>query len=305
MKPHWIAPELATLTDKPFSDENWIYEEKFDGYRCIAIKSNGKVNLFSRNHLCLNDDFPEIVKSLEAKKSKDYVVDGEVVAFEGRVTSFAKLQNRQRKSIKVYFYVFDLLFWDGKELVKLPLLERKKWLKEHFPFGGAIRYTPHVVGAGEAFYKKMCQKGLEGAIAKRAAAPYLSKRTRDWLKFKCSKGQELVIGGYTDPQGSRMHFGALLVGYYERGKFHYAGKVGTGFDTQLLNTLGAKLKKLERKSSPFVEKIKESGIHFVRPSLVCEVGFTEWTSDGKLRHPRFLGLRKDKPAKSVVRERSS
>lgn len=305
MKPRWIAPELAILTDKPFSDKGWIFEEKFDGIRCIAIKSNGKVSLYSRNHKSLNDDFPEIVNALEAHESKDYVVDGEVVAFKGKVTSFEKLQNRYRAKMALYFYVFDLLFWDAKELVKMPLIERKKLLKVHFPFGGRIRYTPHVTSAGEAFYKKMCKRGTEGAIAKRAAAPYLSKRSRDWLKVKCSKGQELVIGGYTEPQGSRVGFGALLVGYYERGVLHYAGKVGTGFDTLLLSALGAKLKKLEQKSSPFAEKLKEKGAHFVRPSLVGEVAFTEWTKEGKLRHPRFLGLRKDKAAKSVVRERAS
>ncbi|MBS0629650.1 MAG: non-homologous end-joining DNA ligase [Verrucomicrobia bacterium] len=304
MKPHWIAPELATLADKPFSNDEWIFEEKFDGIRCIAINSGGKVTLFSRNHKLLNDDFPEIVQALEQKKSKDYVVDGEVVAFTGRATSFSKLQNRAQKKIALHFYLFDLLLWDKRDIRKYPLLERKKWLKAHFPFGGPIHYTPHVEAAGEAFYKKMCKRGLEGAIAKRAASVYLSKRTRDWLKFKCSKGQELVIGGYTEPQGSRVNFGALLLGYYERGKFHYAGKVGTGFDTAMLDNLGEKLKRLEKKSSPFAEKIKEKGLHFVRPTLVCEVGFTEWTNEGKLRHPRFLGLRKDKPAKSVVRERA-
>jgi len=302
MKPRWIAPELATLVDEPFSDADWVFEEKFDGIRCIATKSKGKVSLFSRNHKSLDEDFPEIVQALEKAKSKDFVVDGEVVAFAGRATSFAKLQNRMQKKISVHFYVFDLLFWDGKELLKLPLLERKKSLKKDFPFGGRIHYTPHVKAKGEAFYKKMCKLGLEGAIAKRADSRYLSKRTRDWLKFKCTRGQELVIGGYTDPQGSRECFGALLVGYYERGKFHYAGKVGTGFNTPTLEKLGAQLKKLERKQSPFVEEVK--GAHFVRPTLVCEVGFTEWTSDGKLRHPRFLGLRKDKSAKSVVRERA-
>jgi len=303
MKPHWIAPQLATLIDEPFSDQNWIFEEKFDGIRCIAIRSNGKVSLYSRNHKSLNRDFPEIVSALEAKKSKDYVVDGEVVAFAGRVTSFSKLQNRARKKTALHFYLFDLLFWDKEPLTKLCQLERKKWLKAHFPFGGPIHYTPHVKASGEAFYKKMCNRGLEGAIAKRADASYKSKRSRNWLKFKCSKGQELVIGGYTKPQGSRKHFGALLLGYYKNGKFCYAGKVGTGFDTAMLSTLGAKLKKLQRKSSPFDEEIKGKHLHFVRPSLICEIGFTEWTDDGKLRHPRFLGLRHDKPAKKVTKER--
>ncbi len=303
MKPRFVSPQLATLTEKYFSDKDWIYEEKFDGIRCIAIKSGGKVSLYSRNRKSLNKDFPEIVKALEAKRGKDYVVDGEVVTFEGKVTSFSKLQQRKKEKIKVYFYVFDMLFWNGKDLKKLPLLERKKTLKNHFSFGGSIRYTTHRKKEGEIFYKQACKKGLEGIIAKRGDAPYRTRRTRDWLKFKCSNSQELVIGGYTEPRRSRVGFGALLVGYYDKGKFKYAGKVGTGYDTALLKSLGKKLKSIERESCPFVTKPKEKYAHFVRPSLVGEVGFTEWTSDGKLRHPRFLGLRKDKPAKSVKRER--
>jgi DNA ligase D-like protein (predicted ligase) len=303
LRPKFIKPELATLTEEVFSDPDWIYEEKFDGIRCIAVKSGGKVSLYSRNHKSLNKDFPEVVKALEGKRGRDYVVDGELVAYEGKITSFSKLQQRKKQKIKVYYYIFDLLVLGDKDYRSSPLLERKKALKSHFPFGGPIRYTPHIKKRGEDYYKRACKKGLEGIIGKDAQSKYASRRTRSWLKFKCTNSQELVIGGYTEPAGSRVGFGALLVGYYDKGSFKYAGKVGTGYDTDFLKTLGARLKKLERKSCPFATRPKEKKAHFVRPSLVGEIGFTEWTKDGKLRHPRFLGLRKDKPAKSVKRER--
>lgn len=304
MKAGWIAPQLATLKKEIFSEINWIFEEKFDGIRCIAIKSKGKVSLYSRNHKSLNLDFPEIVAQMESEPSRDYVVDGEIVAFEGKVTSFSKLQRRGHEKTKVYFYIFDLLFWDRAKTTSLPLLERKKLLKTHFPFGGLIRYTPHVSTKGEAFFKKGKEKGWEGVIGKRGDSLYLSKRTNNWLKFKYTPVQEFVIGGYTEPQRSRIGFGALLIGYYEKGKLLYAGKVGTGYDTALLTSLSRKLSSLKRAHSPFATQLKEKTAHFVHPSLVCEVGFTEWTKEGKLRHPRFLGLRKDKPAKNVLRERS-
>ncbi len=304
MSARFISPELATLTDEPFSDKEWIFEEKFDGIRCIAVKSKGKVSLYSRNRKSLNKDFPDIVKAMESKKGKDCVVDGEVVAFEGNVTSFSKLQNRKRERMKIYYYLFDMPVWNGIDLKKKPLLERKKLLKQHFPFGGPVRYTPHKQTRGETYYKAACKKGLEGIIGKRAHSLYKTRRTRDWLKFKCSNSQELVIGGYTDPQRSRVGFGALLVGYYDKKGFKYAGKVGTGYDTALLTSLSKRLKKIERRSCPFSVTPKEKGTHYVRPTLVCEIGFTEWTKDGKLRHPRFLGLRKDKSAKSVKRERA-
>lgn len=302
MKPKFILPQLATLSKEIFSDKNWIYEEKFDGIRCIGVKSKGKVSLYSRNHKSLNQDFPEIVEVLENKKSKDFVVDGEVVAFEGKVTSFSKLQQRKQKKIAVYYYLFDLLLWDGIDLKDLPLLERKKELKKHIPFGGRIRYTPHIKARGEDSYKKACKKGLEGIIAKRGNDTYHSKRTTNWLKFKCVNQQEFVIGGYTEPSGSRVGFGALLIGYYDKGKLKYAGKVGTGYNAKTLEDLTKKLKKLKRESCPFSTKPKEKHAHYVRPALVCEINFTEWTNDGKLRHPSFLGQRKDKPAKDVKRE---
>lgn len=312
MKAEWIAPELATLVEDSFSHPDWIFEEKFDGVRCIAVKRGNKVTLYSRNKKVLNHTFPELAEALEKKKSKDYVIDGEIVAFEKNISRFSLLQNRlgrldlaqiKGKKAKVYLYVFDILFWDKERLTSLPLLERKKKLKALFPFTKEICYTPHIVKNGEEFFHKACKKGWEGVIGKRANAPYLGRRTRDWVKFKCINQQEFVIGGFTEPQRSRIGFGALLVGHYEKGNLQFAGKVGTGFDTQMLKTLYAKLKKLEQTKCPFAHDPEEANVHFVRPHLVCEIGFTEWTNDGKLRHPRFLGLRIDKSPKQVVRER--
>lgn len=215
---------------------------------------------------------------------------------------FPSCNSASKKKIKVYYYLFDLLVWDEEDLRGLSLLERKKELKKHIPFGGNIRYTKHVREKGLEAYKKACKNGLEGVIAKKSDDRYHSKRTRNWLKFKCVHQQEFVIGGFTEPAGSRVGFGALLIGYYNKKGLHYAGKVGTGYDTALLKSLGARLKKLERKSCPFTTKPKQKNVHWVRPSIVCEISFTEWTKDGKLRHPAFLGIRKDKSAKNVRRE---
>ena len=289
MKARFLSPELATLVKEPFSREGWIFEEKFDGIRCIAVKVGGHVKLYSRNRKLLNDDFPEIVKTLQGR-GPDFVVDGEVVAFEGKVTSFEKLQNRKREKMRVYYYMFDLLVWKDEDLRKQTLIERKKKLRARFTFGGPVRYTTHVKKAGEAFFKRAEKKGLEGVIAKLGDAPYRGGRTRDWLKFKCVQKEKFYIGGYTDPQRSRVGFGALLVGRKEGGKLKYAGKVGTGYDEKVLRQLSERLKKLERKSSPFGTQPKEKGVHYVRPTLVAEIGFTEWTKAGRLRHPKYMGL---------------
>ena len=310
--PRWISPMLATLHKEPFSDKEWIFEEKFDGIRCLAVKKAGRVTLYSRNHKNLSAVFPEIVSDLESRKSKNYVADGEIVAFNKKVTSFSKLQSRLNvldvshiKGVKVpvYFYIFDLLFWDRRNLKNLSLLERKKALKNYFPFGKAIRYTPHVEKSGAAFFQKATDRGLEGIMAKRKTARYVGKRSRDWLKIKSHLSQEFVIGGYTNPQGSRIGFGALLIGYYEKTALRYAGKVGTGYDKKMLKALSKKLKSLQITHPVFKDPIKECHTHFVSPRLVCEIAFTEWTKEGKLRHPRFLGMRKDKAAKSVIREK--
>jgi bifunctional non-homologous end joining protein LigD len=181
---------------------------------------------------------------------------------------------------------------------------RKAVLRRALRFHGNVRFTPHRNGDGEAYFAHACAHGWEGLIAKRADAPYVHKRSRDWLKLKCAAEQELVIGGYTAPKGARTVLGALLVGYYERGRLRYAGKVGTGFDRATLEDLGQRLRPLRRPDSPFADDARERAVTWVEPELVAQIGFSEWTADGRLRHPRFLGLRDDKPARAVVRERA-
>jgi len=292
----------AVLTDERFSDPAWIYERKLDGIRCLATKGDKRVDLRSRNDLSLNGRFPEIAAALEADPATNLVIDGEVVAFDGPQTSFSRLQQRGERPTPVFFYVFDILRDAGDDVTSEPLRERKARLRKALAFDDPIRFTTHRNGDGEAFYKEACRKGWEGLIAKRADAPYTHGRSRDWLKFKCSAEQELVIGGYTAPRGSRTDLGALLLGYYDDGALRYAGKVGTGFTRETLRDLAAQLAPLKRDRSPFADEVRERTATWVEPELVAQVGFSEWTQDHRLRHPRFLGLRDDKAAREVVRE---
>jgi DNA ligase D-like protein (predicted ligase) len=295
----------AVLADTPFSDPNWIFERKLDGIRCLATRDASGVRLVSRTGRAMNHEYPTIVAALEREPSDDFIADGEIVAFENGITSFSRLQRRGRERVPVFLYVFDLPRHAGEDLRDLPLRERKARLRRALQFGGPVRFNPHRNGEhGEELYREACEKGLEGVIAKRADSAYLSGgRSRDWLKLKCHAEQELVIGGYTAPKGSRTEFGALLVGYYDGETLRYAGKVGTGFDHHTLRTLGERMRGLEQDESPF-ERFKPipPGTHWIRPELVAQIGFTEWTRDGRLRHPRYLGLRDDKPARDVVRE---
>ncbi len=305
-QPGWIGPMLATLTDDRFSREDWIFERKLDGERCLAFKKGKGVRLMSRNKKEISRSYPELAEALE-KEDGDFVVDGEIVTFDGKKTSFAKLQPRMHAeepdmSIPVYYYVFDIMHYDGYDLQSLPLESRKSVLNKALDFKGRVRYMKHRREEGERYYKEACRKGWEGIIAKDATYKYVNSRSRKWLKFKCVKEQEFVIVGFTDPQGSRKGFGALLVGYYDGGELKYAGKVGTGYSDQLLEKLGRELKGLEQEKKPVEGEVKEKGAHWVKPKLVGEVKFTEWTDDGKLRHPAFKGLRRDKEAKKVVRE---
>jgi DNA ligase D-like protein (predicted ligase) len=300
--PDHVEPMKAVLTEERFSDPNWIFERKLDGIRCIAIKADRQVRLLSRNQLSLNGRFPEVVAALERDPATRFVIDGEIVAFAGAQTSFAALQQRGERPVRIFHYVFDLLYHEGRDVTTLPLRKRKALLRKALTFGGPIRCTPHRNRDGEAFFREACRKGWEGLIAKRADSPYVFGRSRDWLKFKCGFEQEFVIGGFTPPRGSRTEFGALLVGHYEGKKLRYAGKVGTGFTQATLKDLGARLTKLRIDDSPFADEIRERNVTWVRPELVGQVGFSEWTRDGRLRHPRFLGLRDDKAAEEVVRE---
>ncbi|MGM0504152.1 MAG: non-homologous end-joining DNA ligase [Bacteroidota bacterium] len=310
-QPDWISPMLATLTDKRFSDKDWIYERKLDGERCLVFKKGKEVNLMSRNKKKLNKIYPELLEALENQKY-DFIVDGEIVAFENNKTSFSKLQQRmhdkQKKSgskIKVFYYIFDILHIDDYAISKMPLKERKKILHKTLKFSDPIRYSAHITEDGKAYFKEACQKGWEGIIAKDALAGYVHSRSKKWLKFKCENRQELVIAGYTEPQGERIGFGALLIGFYKNKKLQYAGKVGTGFSDKVLEELHDKMKKREIDTNPFEqEDINVKNVHWIQPELVGEFKFTEWTNDNRLRHPSFQGLRHDKDAEDVVKEKA-
>lgn len=310
--PEWRAPTLATLTEDRFSDPRWIFERKFDGMRCLAFRDGDAIRLLSRNRQPLNGTYPEVVDALADQNVTRFVLDGEVVAFEGRRTSFARLQGRlgvtdpvvaRASPVRVFYYVFDLLHLDGKSTVGVPLLWRKKLLRAAIDFAEPLRYTPHRVRDGLAAYRAACGRGDEGVIAKLADSAYDGRRSPNWLKFKCVRDQEFVVGGYTSPKGKRIELGALLLGYYQGDELRYAGKVGTGFDEATLRRLHERLSAREQDASPFTRgSAREAGAHWVRPEMVVQIGFTEWTRDGKLRHPRYLGLRTDKDAAEVVRE---
>ena len=304
------VPMKAVLTDGPFVDPDWVFDRKLDGERCGALRQGGKVTLLSRTGRPLGAAYPEVADAL-AVDGPDVLIDGEIVAFKGSQTSFSQLQQRmgisdperaRHSRVKVYYYIFDILEVDGEDVRPIPLLERKARLRKTVEFRGHLRHTPYRRTDGVTAFRYACAHGWEGVIAKRAASPYVPKRSRDWLKIKCAHGQEFVIGGWTAPRGSRERLGALLVGYYDGDKLRYAGKVGTGFSQQTLHMLGDALERLERPTSPFDTGDPPRNARWAEPELVAEIGFAEWTRDGKLRQPRYQGLRDDKAAREVVRE---
>jgi bifunctional non-homologous end joining protein LigD len=311
-QPTWVAPMMAILTEERFSRKGWLFELKLDGERCLAFRQGRDLRLFSRNRKLLNEKYPEIVTSFQLGNTRSFIADGEIVAFKHGVSSFAELQQRMQvenpsadllRRVPVWLYLFDLLYLDRYDTREVPLIYRKKLLRNSFDFRGSLRFTNHRETEGEAYYREACRRGMEGIVAKNEESLYVSKRTRQWLKFKCTLEQEFVIGGYTDPQGHRTGLGALLVGYYRRGKLRYAGKVGTGFDQTTLQRLGRQLARLETKRCPFADdELPRRGLHCVKPRLVAQIRFTEWTAEDKLRHPRFVGLREDKNPEEVVRE---
>lgn len=312
--PSWIDPMLATLTDRRFSDPNWIFERKLDGIRCLAFRSGETVRLLSRNKQRLDNTYPEIADALLSQPERDFVVDGEIVAFERGRTSFALLQQRsgitdpvraRKSNVAVEYHLFDILHVGGFDTMALPLRTRKQLLRTTIEFAPPLKFTVHRNGEGERLFDEGCSKGWEGVIAKRADSAYSSRRSTSWLKFKCERGQEFVVGGFTEPAGTRLGLGALLLGYYEGDELLYAGKVGTGFDDRTLRELRSRLDDLEVARSPFSSAHRyrfERRTHFVTPVLVAQVRFSEWTRDGMLRHPSFEGLRVDKPAAEVRRE---
>jgi DNA ligase D-like protein (predicted ligase) len=286
----------AVLSAERPAGDGWVFERKLDGIRCLAYKDGG-VRLLSRTDNPLG--FPGLAAALAEDPADRFVVDGEVVAFDGERDSFAALARRGHEAVTLYFYVFDVLFAGGEDVRERPLRERRAILEDLLRWRDPVRLSEHVAGDLAA----ACAAGWEGLIAKRLDAPYASRRSRDWLKLKCTYEQELVIGGYTAPRGSRTDLGALLVGHYEDGALRYAGKVGTGFDRATLRDLAARLAPLVREDPPFDDDGVPRQATWVEPELVAQIGFSEWTADGRLRHPRFLGLREDKAARDVVRER--
>ena len=313
--PNFIEPQLATLVSAVPEGQKWLHELKFDGYRILCRIDNGQVSLLTRNAQDWTGRFSALAQAAKKLDVRQALLDGEVVAFDSKGGhSFQLLQNslKHGDSADFVYFAFDLLHLDGRDLRATPLLERKELLQRLLSSdpktarAGALRYSEHWLGQGTQLFDKACEMGLEGIIAKSVDAPYRSGRSRDWLKIKCSKNQEFVIGGFTDPAGARAGFGALLLGVHDdKGALRYAGRVGTGFDDRMLRDLRARLDKLKRKSPPFANPPKGAdakGVHWVEPSLVGEVVFTEWTTDGMLRHPSFKGLREDKPAIEIGRE---
>jgi ATP-dependent DNA ligase len=273
----------ATLTQERFTGVEWTFERKFDGIRLLAFKNGRDVRLFSRNRLPQN--IPEITSALAALPAREVILDGEV-AWSGTT-----------------YHVFDILWLDGRLLTSLRIEDRRALL-DALPLRPPLQRVPLLTD--EAPWERARREGWEGVIAKRRGSPYEHRRSRSWLKMKCEATQELVVGGFTDPQGTRVGFGALLVGYFERGDLVFAGKIGTGFDTKLLRDLRARLDAIELPASPFTKAVGLPRLraHWVRPEIVVQVAFIEWTVHGKLRHPRLIGIRSDKAAREVVRETS-
>lgn len=303
----YIKPMLTRLAEKPFDGKDWIFEIKWDGYRAIAHTGRNGTKLYSRNGLSFQNDYPEI---FEAARNfpVSAILDGEIVALDPKSRpSFQLLQlYKTDPSVTLIYYVFDILQLEQKDLKPLPLIERKEILRDLLNKyrNPIIRYSDHVEETGKKFFDLVAKKGLEGMIAKQASSPYLiGKRSDYWRKIKYTQGQEVIIAGYTAPRGSRKYFGALILGVYRGGKLRYTGHAGAGFSEKTLEELYKKMKPLETTQKPFEELVKANApVTWLKPKLVANVKFSEWTRDNIMRHPVFLGLRKDKQAKEVVME---
>jgi bifunctional non-homologous end joining protein LigD len=295
---------LATLTDKPFDDPAWVFETKWDGFRAIAVAAPGRAALYSRNGNDISRKYPSICAAL-AKIKDEAVLDGELVALDEHGRSrFQLLQNAEREPAHLLYCVFDLLYLDGKDLRGKPLLERKALLERILPKSKLLLYSAHVAADGIKAFNRAKRAGEEGVMAKLAMGLYHSGlRTREWLKVKASQEQEVVIVGFTAPRRSRQYFGSLLLALRDGNAWKYAGRAGTGFDAKTLRALHEKMVPLITGKKPIADKVPdEKNTTWVKPKLVAEVKFTEWTKAGEMRHPVYLGLRTDKPATDVVRE---
>lgn len=308
--PSTIHPELATLVDEPPEGKEWLHEIKLDGYRIVAFKQGENVSLVSRNQKDWTEKFPNVEAAIKALAIDNVIVDGEIVVLDDKHHSnFQLLQN----SIKEYerrpfiYYIFDLLYLNQYNLMSLPLIERKKILEKLIPTatGPVLRRSDHIQESGRKVFEKSCTLGLEGIVSKEASKPYVQKRNTNWLKIKCTKRQEFVIAGFTPPQKSRANFGSLLLGSYnKKGELIYHGNVGTGFTHTSLQSLYQLFKKNISSNMPFKQKPPNSSrVTWLKPVLVAEVEFSEWTKDDYLRHPSFKGLRNDKAAKMIIREK--
>lgn len=316
--PGWQEPMLASPSDSPFDRPNWIYEQKLDGQRCLIFRKGDQVQLVSRNKLLITAQYPELTAALAKLGKGSFVADGEIVAFQDGRTSFEQMQRRMHvqkpskdliEEVKVFLYLFDVVFLEGYDTRGLATIDRKQVVKNMVDYQDPIRYMEHQVGNGIKLLNKACKDGLEGIIAKEASAPYQHRRSKSWLKFKCVRAQELVIGGYTEGKSGMRGFGSLLVGYYKPGdeRLQFAGGVGTGFSDELLRDIGKQLKEITIDENPFApdDVLPDKDVHWVDPKLVAHVGYGEWTSANKIRHPRFLGMRTDKDPRDVVREGGS
>lgn len=311
--PAFIAPQLATLVDGAPRDEGaWSFEMKLDGYRIVARCDRADVRLFSRNAKDWTSRLPAIAAALAKMNLPQTWIDGEVVVLrESGAPSFQLLQNAfdHGNTARILYYAFDLPFHKGDDLRELPLEKRRARLARVMARRkGLVRYSEDFDAPVSTLFASACRLQLEGLIGKRRDAPYSSGRTKSWIKLKCKARQEFVIGGHTEPQGSRTGFGALLLGVNEGGKLRYAGRVGTGFDEKRLTEMHAKLRRIEAPSPAFANPPRGAdarGVHWVRPKLVGEVEFAEWTDEGVVRHAAFLGLRDDKPARAIRRERAA
>jgi bifunctional non-homologous end joining protein LigD len=309
----YVEPMLASLATGPTGDGGlvgltggYLLELKLDGLRCIGVRNGASVELFSRNHLPFDKRFPTLARAVGAIGAPSFTLDGEIVGLVYGRPDFAALAQGDVDALE--YWVFDLAYLLGHDLRQLPLEERKALLAKLVPGDGPVRLAPCVDGDAATLFAQACSDGWEGLVAKRKGSPYRSGRSADWRKLKCVCRQEMVVGGWTPPKGSRRGIGALLVGYYQAGRLHYAGKVGTGFSAALLDELYARLCAIEQGQTPFSSSPeerpvpKERQVRWCRPSLVAEVAFSNWTADGRLRHPSFVALRQDIDPAGVVRE---
>jgi bifunctional non-homologous end joining protein LigD len=310
--PEFIPPQLATLVSKPSQGEQWLHEIKFDGYRVAARIVSGNVRMLTRHGLDWTAKFTPIADAIAGLKVRSAYIDGEVAVVDsGDVTDFAGLREAlsEGKVNRLAYYAFDLLHLNGKDWRPLPLVDRKIALRHLLSRAGVdpwVQYSAHVTGQGSGFFKEACRAELEGIVSKRADSPYRSGRGGDWLKTKCVQRQEFVIGGWRPSAAPGREFGSILVGYYDHGQLRYAGKVGTGFPPAEGRNMVARLRKHERRQSPFDEPVPRPDARearWVDPVNVAEVEFTAWTRDGRVRHPSFKGFREDKNPREVKRER--